>query len=211
MCIRDRWYYSAAPDILAVLIEQFSGMSCEEFLQKRIFNPLKMEDTGYNMKAGTEDRQAFLYASNPENNSLIPAPEQTPTSGHTIYGGTHGLFSTAKDYMKFCEMLLNGGSANGTIFLSRKTLELMTSNFLKEGLSSGRGQGFGLGFGINKDLATSGVIGSEGTFYWSGAFNTYFFIDPEEEMISIMMMQIWPYTNFYADKLRQFSYQAIVD
>jgi len=206
----EQWYYSASPDILAVLIEQFSGMSCAEFLQKRIFDPLRMEHTGYNMKAGTEDKQAFLYAREPDG-SLTPASDQTPKTGHTIYGGTHGLYSTANDYMRFCEMLLNGGTINGKVFLSRKTIELMTSNFLKEGQSSGRGQGFGLGFGINKDLATSGVIGSEGTFYWSGAFNTYFFIDPQEELISIMMMQTWPYTGFYADKLRQFTYQAIVD
>lgn len=206
----EQWYYSASPDILAVLIEKFSGMSCADFLQKRIFDPLKMKDTGYNIKKGAENRKAFLYARNPDG-SLTPAPEQTPATGHTIYGGTHGLYSTASDYMKFSEMLLHGGSVDGKVYLSRKTLQLMTSNFLKEGQSSGRGQGFGLGFGTNEDLATNGVIGSEGTFYWSGAFNTYFFVDPKEDLIAIMMMQTWPYTNYYADKLRQFTYQAIVD
>ena len=205
-----QWYYSASPDILAALIEQFSGMTCADFLQKRIFDPLGMKDTGYNMKPNTEHRKAFLYGRQPDG-SLVPAPNQTPATGHTIYGGTHGLFSTASDYMKFSEMLLNSGKANGEVFLSRKTIELMTSNCLQEGQSSGRGQGFGLGFGTNEDLATSGVLGTEGSFYWSGAFNTYFFVDPKEELVGILMMQTWPYTNYYSDKLRQFTYQAIVD
>jgi len=82
---------------------------------------------------------------------------------------------------------------------------------LGEGLSAGKGQGFGLGFGINSDLAASHNLGSIGSFYWSGAYNTYFFIDPKEEMIGILMMQFAPYTNLYGEKLRQFSYQAIVD
>jgi len=116
----EQWYYSASPDILAYLIEQFSGMTCAEFLQQKIFDPLGMTDTGYNMKAGTEARKAYLYVTQ-EDGTLKENPRQTPATGHTIYGGTHGLFSTASDYMKFCEMLLNDGQANGQVFLSRKT------------------------------------------------------------------------------------------
>jgi len=205
-----QWYYSASPDILAYLIEKFSGMTCADYLQKKIFDPLGMKHTGYNMKAGTENKKAYLYITE-DDGTMAENANQTPASGHNIYGGTHGLFSTAGDYMKFCEMLLNGGKANGKVFLGKKTLELMTTNFLKEGQSSGRGQGFGLGFGINQDLAASGNLGSEGTFYWGGAYNTYFFIDPKEELIGVMMMQFAPYTDFYSQKFRQLTYQAIVD
>jgi len=203
------WHYSASPDVLALLIEKFSGMTCAEFLQKRIFDPLKMTDTGYNLKEGDESRKAVLYQVG-QDGKLIKHPRQTPSQGHTVYGGTHGLFSTASDYMKFADMLLNDGHANGQVLIGRKTLELMTSDILGD-MSQNPGNGFGLGFGVRTDVAKSASLGSVGNFYWGGAFNTYFFVDPEEDMAVVMMMQFDPYTDFYADKLRQFVYQAIVD
>ncbi len=203
-----QWYYSASPDILARLIEIFTDQTAEEFLQERLFNPLGMTDTGYNIKAGQEARKANLYTSTPDG-TLVSAQRQTPAQGHTVFGGTHGLFSTAKDYMKFCDMLLNGGSANGHQFIGRKTLDLMTLNHLSD-IPYSAGEGFGLGFGIVTDVAGTARLGSEGTYYWGGAFNTYFFIDPEEDMAAILMMQFQPYTDFYSGKLRQFVYQAMV-
>ena len=205
----EKWHYSASPDILALLIEQASGMTCAEFLQKRIFDPLEMNDTGYNMKPGTESRKAVLYQVNKEG-TLGVNERQTPAQGHTVYGGTHGLFSTASDYMKFADMLLNNGKSNGKVLIGRKTLELMTSDILGEKADS-PGNGFGLGFGVRTDVAKSAALGSEGTYYWGGAFNTYFFVDPEEDMVAVLMMQFAPYTDVYASKLRQFVYQAIVD
>ena len=204
-----QWHYSASTDILALLIEKFSGMTCAEFLQQRIFDPLGMNDTGYNMEAGTNSRKATLYQVNKES-LLVKHPRQIPAQGHTVYGGTHGLFSTAGDYMKFAEMLLNDGKANGKVLISRKTLELMTSDILGD-MSKNPGNGFGLGFGVRTDVAKSAALGSVGTYYWGGAFNTYFFVDPEEDMAVVMMMQYDPYTDYYSSKLRQFVYQAIVD
>lgn len=203
-----QWYYSASPDILARLIEIFSGLSSEEFLQQRLFNPLGMHDTGYNIKAGQEGRKAHLYATM-EDGTLQSADRQTPATGHSVFGGTHGLFSTAKDYMKFCTMLLNGGSLNGHQFIGRKTLELMTLNHMGD-IPYTPGEGFGLGFGLVTDVADTARLGSEGTYYWGGAYNTYFFIDPKEDMAALLLMQFAPYTNFYSDKLRQFVYQAMV-
>ena len=130
--------------------------------------------------------------------------------GNTVHGGTHGLFSTAADYMKFAQMLLNDGTANGHQFLSPKTIELMTQNHVGE-LYQAPGQGFGLGFGVMDDLAANRALGSVGQYYWNGAFNTHFFIDPQEELVAIIMTQTQPYSNFMAAKLRQFVYQAIVD
>lgn len=203
----EQWYYSASPDILARLIEIFSGMTCAEFLQSKIFDPLNMKDTGYNIKEGQENRAATLYQTTPDG-TLKRGDRQTKATGHSVYGGTHGLFSTASDYMSFCKMLLNDGKANGHQFIGRKTLELMTMNHLGD-IPYSAGQGFGLGFGILTDVADNAALGSEGSYYWSGAYNTYFFIDPEEDMAAILMMQFAPYTNFYSDKLRQFVYQAM--
>ncbi|MEN0048805.1 MAG: serine hydrolase domain-containing protein [Bacteroidota bacterium] len=203
----EQWYYSASPDILALLIEQFSGKTTAEFLQERIFNPLGMTDTGYNLSAEKDSRVAHLHAFN--NGKLISAPQQTPTSGNTVFGGTHGLFSTAEDYLKFASMLLNKGESNGERLLSRKTVELMTINHV--GDLKGYGEGFGLGFGVRTDLAEGRALGTEGQFYWNGMFNTYFFVDPKENMIAVMMTQLFPFNSHYSRMFRQMVYQAIDD
>ena len=204
------WYYSAGPDVLALLIEHFSGQSCADFLKERIFDPLDMDDTGYTLSASKNNRIATLHHKDKAGN-LVPHSERQPKGqGETVYGGTHALFSTATDYMKFAQMLLNNGKGNGHQFLGRKTIELMTADRVGDKLSA-PGFGFGLGFGVKNDLAASGSLGSEGMYYWSGAFNTYFFIDPEEELIAFLMMQMDPYTDFYNQKMRQLVYQAIVD
>ncbi len=205
----EQWNYSASPDVLALLIEHFSGMSCAEFLQERIFGPLGMEDTGYNVADENLDRIAGLHQIQ-EGGSLGYVEPWGPVQGNTIYGGTHGLFSTAADYMKFGLMLLNGGSYNGRRIIGRKTLEIMTDNHI-EGLPYAPGNGFGLGFGVRTDVSDSKISGSEGVFYWGGAFNTYFFVDPEEELVAVLMTQHFPYTDFYSSKLRQFVYSAISD
>lgn len=204
----EQWYYSASPDVISLLIEQFSGMTTAQFLQQRIFDPLNMKDTGYNLADEKKERAVGLHAKSPEG-KLFTAPQQTPTSGHTIFGGTHGLFSTAQDYMKFCLMLLNDGTFDGKRLLSRKTIEWMRSNHV--GDKYGKGEGFGLGFSVRTNLADGENIGSLGEYAWSGAFNTYFFIDPQEELVAIMMMQMWPYTSYYKRKFKQFVYQAIND
>lgn len=205
----EQWYYSASPDILSLLIEKFSGMNTAEFLQKRLFDPLGMTDTGYNLPEDKHQRASLLHNYDRQG-KLVESQRQTPNSGHTIYGGTHGLFSTAADYLRFCKMLLNGGQLDGTRYLSRKTIELMTADHVGD-LFQEPGFGFGLGFGVRNDLAKAQTAGSLGQFFWNGAYNTYFIIDPQEDLIAIMMMQFAPYTDYYKKKFRQFIYQAIVD
>lgn len=202
-----QWYYSAATDVLSLLIERFSGMTTAEFLQQRLFDPLGMNDTGYNLSEEQAGRMATLHTYN-EDGKLIKAPRQTQTSGNTVFAGANALFSTAPDYAKFAQMLLNGGEWNGQQLLSPKTIEIMTMDQI-DGLYKAPGQGFGFGFGIMTDLADANTLGSEGTYYWSGAYCTYFFIDPKEEMISIMMTQTAPFSGFYDQKMRQMVYQAI--
>jgi CubicO group peptidase (beta-lactamase class C family) len=200
------WFYSAAHDIVMLLVEKFSGMAANEFLRERIFNPLGMNDTGYNIKENSRSRATTLHEKNIDG-VLSLSERQTTTHGHTIYGGTHGLFSTADDYMKFCLMLLNDGTFNGQRILGRKTVELMTMNHIGDKYRPG--VGFGLGMYVVENPALEGLPGSVGVFGWSGAYNTYFFIDPREELVGILMMQYTPYTGYYYRKFRLMVYQAI--
>ncbi|MGB5360888.1 MAG: serine hydrolase domain-containing protein [Eudoraea sp.] len=202
-----QWHYSASPDVLSLLIEYFSGMTTAEFLQIRIFDPLEMKDTGYNIPTNDQDRWVPVHNIN-EEGKLVNSDQQLPIEGNMVYGGTHGLFSTADDYMKFCQMMLNGGKGNGKRLLSPKTIEIMTMNQVGDLYN---GQGFGLGFGITTDVAKSKALGSKGVYYWSGAYSTYFFIDPKEDLIAILMTQVQPYSNYYGTKFPQYIYQALVD
>ena len=108
-------------------------------------------------------------------------------------------------------MLLHQGEVDGKYLISRKTLDLMTRNHLNEDIQYAAGEGFGLGFGIITDLAKTKALASEGNYSWGGAYNTYFFVDPSEDLAAVLMMQFNPYTDHYADKLRQFVYQALID
>ena len=205
----EQWYYSASPDVLALLIEHFSGQTVEQFLQERIFDPLAMNDTGYNISKEKQHRWGPVHNYN-EKGKMVHSEQQLPIEGNTVFGGTHGLFSTAVDYMKFCQMMLNKGKWKGKQYLSPKTVELMTMNQIGD-LQQAPGQGFGLGFGVINDVAATKSLGSEGQYYWSGAYSTYFFIDPKEEMIAILMTQIQPYSTYYNKIFRQFVYQSLVD
>lgn len=203
----EQWYYSASPDVLSLLIETFSGMTTADFLQQRLFDPLEMKDTGYNLNEEQQKRMVQVHTID-ENGKLIKQENQTPTSGNTVFGGTHGLFSTAEDYLKFSRMLLNGGESNGIQFLSPKTIEIMTMD-QADGLYDGAGHGFGFGFAVLEDLADAKKLGSVGQYFWSGAYCTFFFIDPKENLISIFMTQMNPYSNYWGDKMRQMVYQSI--
>lgn len=203
----EQWNYSASPDILARLIEVFTGMNPADFLKTRLFEPLGMKDTGYNLIDSQVPRMVSLHTYDQEG-KLVVAPRQTPTSGNTVFGGTHGLFSTAQDYSIFARMLLNGGEWNGKRYLSPKTIEIMRINQSGD-LFQDPGKGFGLGFAVVDDLAGTKALGSEGTFYWSGAYCTYFFIDPKEDLVAIFMTQVSPFSGNYENRFRQLVYQSI--
>lgn len=205
-----QWNYSAGPDVLSALIEKFSGMSTNDFLNERIFKPLGMVNTGYNLS----DAQATHVVKVHGLNGIL-TPNQPLTKGQTIWFGSNALYSTAQDYLEFCQMLLNGGTWKGKQYLSRKTIELMTSNHVGLLYSTAskdrRGEGFGFGFAVVTDVAETKSSGSQGLFYWSGANNTHFFIDPKEKLISIFLTQQVPHDYFYHVKMRQMIYQAIAD
>lgn len=200
-----QWSYSASPDVAALLIEHFTGETVDDYLRKNIFKPLGMTDTGYNLSPAQAARMAKLYKV--VDGKLERDVMQMPASGHTVFGGTHGLLSTAADYGKFCEMLVNGGKANGKRILKGKTLELMTQNHIGDNVFA-PGQTFGLGFGVTAELPEDG-LDSVGRHYWSGAYSTFFFIDPANDLYAILMTQTSPYTGRYGDALRKWVYKSI--
>ena len=202
----EQWYYSAAPDILALILEKITGQSTETYLEENIFDPLSMNETGYNVRLEQEQRIMQVHF-NLEDGTLVNSHVQVPTTGNTVYGGTHGLFSSTEDFLKFCQMILNKGSFNDQRILKKETVELMTKNHVGELVGPGRG--FGLGFGLlydtNKDLSPANT----GQIYWGGYFKTHFFIDPKESLIAIIMTQKIPNTDEYIIELNRAVYGAL--
>ena len=214
----DHWEYGRATDVVGRLVEIMSGQTLDEFMRERIFEPLDMVDTHFYLPVSKLGRFAALYR--PDNYGQIALAEP-PTSmsrfiaePHTYFSGAGGLVSTARDYFRFHQMMLNGGVLEGTRLLSRKTVELMTTNHTGDkGIwLAGPGYGFGLGYAVVTDLGPSGTPRSEGSYYWGGAYGTIFWVDPKEELIGILMEQIRPYTHLNVrPDLATMTYQSIVD
>lgn len=193
-----RFGYSVAHDVIGFLIGLLSGMPFEEFLYRRLFEPLGMVDTGFYVPAEKIDRLSTLYSY--KGGQLTPCdPAAGGSYSHpplAALGGS-GLVSSTADYLRFSRMLLNGGELEGEQILSRKTVELMTSNHLAPSMLPwsifpefpALGSGYGLGVSVMMDRAAAGVLTSNGTFGWGGAAGTHMFIDPQEDLIAILMTQ----------------------
>jgi CubicO group peptidase (beta-lactamase class C family) len=221
-----RWNYSVSIDVLGRLVEVLSGKSFDQFLQERIFNPLNMRDTGFYVPSNKKERLAKLYSPTKDGKihpSAICATRQECTEKFpnavpsyleppTLLSGGGGLVSTAHDYLSFCQMLLNQGQHDGKRLLSRKTVQLMSSDNLGTIPGMGPGYGFGLGFAVSKAPGEAGMMGSPGEYNWGGAAGTRFWIDPQEELIGIFMIQILPHTGLeYGAEFRVLTYQSIAD
>lgn len=221
-----RWHYSVSVDVQGRLIEVLSGMPFDRFLQERIFTPLEMNDTAFVVPAGKKDRFARLYtitkegklAASPTCSSRQECFDAFPNavpdflSSMGMLSGGGGLTSTAYDYLNFCQMLLDQGVYKGKRLLGRKTVQLMSSDHLGSIPGMGPGTGFGLGFAVSKAPGEAGVMGSPGEFNWGGAAGTKFWIDPQEQLIGIFMIQILPHNGLeYGSEFRVMTYQAISD
>jgi len=204
-----QWNYSAGPDVMSALIEKFSGMSTEAFLKTRIFEPLGMKNTGYNVPKDQQSKIVSLHTKGADGN-LSVSKMQAPFEHVKVWSGVNGLFSTASDYATFCQMIMSGGTFQGKQYLSRKTVELMTSNHTGN-LFPSPGTGWGLGFAVVTNGAATLTPASTGLFYWSGANNTHFFIDPKEKLIAIFMTQESNHNFDHHLALRQMVYQSIAD
>lgn len=217
----EKYEYSLSVDVLGYLVEVVSGKSLADFLQERIFTPLKMPDTHFFLPAHKTARLAVLYRYSAEK-GMSRVPEAITTEGNLefspaypyggpqkFYSGGAGLCATIADYARFAQMLLNGGELDGVRLLSRKSVELMTADFVGELSPAG---GFGLGFGVRRTWRESGELGSIGTYGWSGAWNTRFWVDPQEQMVMLVFTQLYPFG--VVDIMSKFSvatYQAIID
>ncbi len=215
----ERFVYGYNTDILGAVIEVVSGESLSDFLKKRILDPLGMNDTHFYLPESKSDRLAVVYSAG--ENGLVRAPDPGGMVGQgayvkgprTSYSGGAGYLSTASDYYKFLQMMLNGGELNGVRILSSKTVELMTTDHLGDvPFPWTQGVGFGLGFEVVKDVGERGVPGSAGEYGWGGAYHSDYWVDPEEELIVVYFTQLIPAGGIDDHgKLRALVYQALLD
>jgi CubicO group peptidase (beta-lactamase class C family) len=206
------WQYGPATNVLGCVVEVASGQSFDRFLAERIFRPLEMNDTSFYVPDDVLDRLVTLSAPGPGGlRAVRPAAEMR--GSRTYFSGGGGLFSTAEDYLRFCHMLLQGGSYKGPRLLSRKSVELMTANHIGDMpiWPDLAGYRFGLGFRVLTDPGQNAHLTSVGSYGWSGAFGTYFWIDPKEEMVGILMIQTTGPANNLRYEIQNLAEQAIVD
>jgi CubicO group peptidase (beta-lactamase class C family) len=219
----DVWNYSVSTDVLGYLVGKISGVPFEDFLRQRIFAPLGMVDTDFYVPASKASRLAACYVLAADGRLKLQDDPQASRylQPPAFISGGGGLVSTAADYLRFCRMLLNGGTLDGARLLSPKTVELMTANHLPGGKelpemsvslfseAGYSGVGFGLGFAVTTDPARTLVPGSQGDFSWGGMASTYFWIDPREQLIVIFMTQLIPSTIYNLRReLRTLVYSA---
>lgn len=191
----DQWQYDASTDYVAALVEKMSGQSIDEFIRERILKPLGMRDTYYNIPTDKVNRVATAYRWRGDS-GIAPLRRTEYILPSTFFPGGTGLSSTAADYFRFAQMLLNGGEYEGQRILGPMTVNLMISNHIggdKQVYVRGEDYGFGLGFGILTDPGKSQDALSIGTFSWGGSHGTLFWVDPVEELVGILMIQINPY------------------
>ncbi len=210
----EQWTYGLNTDVLGYLVEVLSGMSFDQFLRTRIFQPLGMNDTYFYLPKEKQSRLVRLYQSK---DGLIARVNETaydgvnpnyPALDGKYFSGGAGLSSTVEDYAKFLQLFLNKGEFNGARLISRKTVELMLTNQLQPPITNQ----FGLGFGLETDKNDYQSIVSLGSFSWGGAFNTHYWADPKEKLIGLIFTNMYntPYWNI-GDKFKVLTYQAIAD
>lgn len=212
----ERFVYGYNTDILGVLIEVVSGQPLDEFLTTQLFEPLGMGDTHFYLPKGKVNRLAKVYSKEEDKLEPAPSPGHMVGQGHyvdgprTSFSGGAGLLSTAMDYARFLQMMLNGGTYNGQRILSRKSVELMTTDHMRD-IPYGRdGQGFGLGFTVATDLGARGTLGSEGDYGWGGAYHSSYWVDPVEKLVVVYFTQVIPARGLDdRAKLRALVYQAL--
>ena len=191
------WRYGPVVDIQGYVVEKLSGKTLDVFLRERIFDPLGMVDTGFWIDPAKKDRLSNIHTYNAEKKIMTAPTQGDPTRKPVFLSGGGGLLSTTSDYLKFAQMVLNGGQANGRRFLKASTVELMRTNVLEPGVVVDLygptynidGIGFGLDFAIILDPAKANTPEGKNSFYWGGAFGTWFWIDPTNDVIVVGMIQ----------------------
>jgi CubicO group peptidase (beta-lactamase class C family) len=210
----EKFVYGYSSDILGVVVEKVSAASLADVFERRITGPLGMVDTHFYLPPAQKDRLAAVYAA--KDGKIERATDPKTGQGHYVEGarlafsGGAGLLSTARDYGRLLQMLLNGGELDGVRLLSPKTVELMTVNHVGSLYSEGN-LGFGLGFEVLENLGKAGRYGSVGGFGWGGAYFTTYWVDPQEKLVAVFMTQLLPSGGSdLQQKFRALVYQSIV-
>jgi len=207
------WEYSRSTDVLGRLVEVISGQSLREFLRSRILAPLGMVDTDFFAEPGKQARLAEPFAVDPDAGTPVQLIDVREPPTYESGGG--GLVSTTLDYARFCQMLINGGRLGETRLISRKTLEFMTADHLDgiPGTSDllAPGYGFGLGFTVRTMAGVALVAGSVGHYSWGGIAGTTFWVDPQEALFAVMMMQGPGQREYFRPLFRNLVYAAFED
>ena len=222
-----KWLYGLSTDVCARLVEVMSGQRFDEFLEDEIFRPLGMVDTGFHVPEPHHDRVAVNYirTGKKELRPIHGAFGEAALKPTTFLSGGGGLVGTSADYLRFAQMLCNGGELDGVRILGRKTIELMTQNHLPGGVdlaafhvpgSYGEtgfdGVGFGLTMAVGLGMVPTQSIGSAGDFYWGGAASTAFWVDQAEDLVVVFMTQLMPSGTFnFRGQLKSTVYPALVD
>jgi CubicO group peptidase (beta-lactamase class C family) len=235
----SKWNYSFSPDVVGRLVEVLSGKSLDKFLQERIFGPLQMKNSGYNLSEAQKQRITTVYAFNADTKLIRTMGQPTP-SGNTLFAGVNALFASTADYIRFGEMLLNQGEWNGKRILKPETVALMTADHtggiqfrlttndaytrLGNGIVNDElgtlnlepGYGFGLGFAIVQDpKLASRPAATKGEYFWSGANSTHFFINPKKKIVAVFMTQVAsvgspnPYGFYFGNEMRNAVYKDL--
>lgn len=192
------WRYGPSVDIQGYVVEKLSGVPLDQFLASRVFQPLKMKDTGFYVESAKLARLTRLHTYGPDKKVILATPEgpqANPSQKPAFLSGGGGLVSTTEDYFRFAQMLLNGGELDGARLLKSSTITLMRTNVLAPGVMvdlygpKEPGIGFGLDFAIVMDPAKAETPRGVNSFYWGGAFGTWFWVDPTHEIVVVGMIQ----------------------
>jgi CubicO group peptidase (beta-lactamase class C family) len=208
------WEYGRSTDILGRVVEVVASMPLDQYLEQNILAPLGMKDTAFRVAPAKHDRIAEPMPDKYTGKTPTLIDVRNPV---TFFAGGHGLTSSAGDYLRFSQMLLNGGELDGARLLGPRTVRFMASNHLNESISKGTyyipgpGYGFGLGFATRLEYGQSTWPDSVGGFYWGGYAGTYFWIDPEERLVVSYMSQEPVRRQYYRNLLRSLVYQAVID
>ncbi|MFC3052416.1 serine hydrolase domain-containing protein [Kordiimonas pumila] len=211
----DAWVYSLGVDVQGRLIEVLSGQTLDVFFKERIFKPLDMKDTGFSVRSDQIDRFVEIYALD-QDKKLVPYRGEFYwdfTKTPLVLSGGGGLLSTARDYLRFAQMMANGGTLDGARLLKPETVAMMTQDQLPGELNgiSGKGAvGFGLDFAVVKDTDILKSPGRKGEYYWSGMANTIFWVDPEEDIVAVMLVNVLPFGIYtLREEMRDYVYGAL--